>query len=122
MLVSNNGNINLSTVQARDLSVFASGSINMNSGARFAGSTLMASGSSGGNITFNGATTTTDSASNLKVISTGDITFNAAANTRGTFQAVKNFNYNGNSTLFGSIEVKGNITFNTTATITNVGS
>ena len=122
MLVSNNGNINLSTVQARDLSVFASGSINMNGGARFAGSTLMANGTSGGSINFNGATTTTDSASNLKVISTGDITFNAAANTRGTFQAVKNFNYNGNSTLFGSIEIKGNITFNTTATITNVAS
>ncbi|WP_416212597.1 Calx-beta domain-containing protein [Nostoc sp. ChiQUE01b] len=119
VLVSNNGNINLSNLQARDLSVFASGSINMNGGARFAGSTLMANGS--GNITFNGATTTTDTTSNLKVISSGDITYNGAANTRGTFQAVKNFNYNGNSTLFGSIEVKGNITFNSGATVTAVG-
>jgi large repetitive protein len=120
VLVSNNGNINLSNLQARDLSVFANGSINMNGGARFAGSTLMANGS--GNITFNGATTTTDTTSNLKVISSGDITYNGAANTRGTFQAVKNFNYNGNSTLFGSIEVKGNITFNSGATVTAVGT
>ncbi|WP_390847153.1 beta strand repeat-containing protein [Anabaena cylindrica] len=120
VLVSNNGNINLSNLQAQNLSVFASGSINMNGGARFAGSTLMANNS--GNITFNGATTTTDAASNLQVISSGDITYNGAANTRGTFQAVKNFNYNSSSTLFGTIEVKGNITFNSAATVIAVGS
>ncbi|MEA5551989.1 PKD domain-containing protein [Anabaena cylindrica UHCC 0172] len=119
VLVSNSGNINLSNLQAQDLSVFASGSINMNGGARFAGSTLMANNS--GNIIFNGATTTTDANSNLQVISNGDITYNAAANTRGTFQAVKNFNYNSSSTLFGSIEVKGNITFNSAATVIAVG-
>ena len=51
VLVANNGNINLSDVQSRDLSVLASGSINMNSSARFAGSTLLANGSNGGSIT-----------------------------------------------------------------------
>lgn len=121
VLVTNNGNVNLSTVQARDLSVLVSGSINMNGGARFAGNTILANGSSQGNITFNGATSTVDESSNLQVISQGDLTYNGSANTRGTFLAAKNFTYNGNSTLFGSIDVKGNIIFNGQATVTAIG-
>ncbi len=38
-LIANNGNINLSNIQSRELAVFASGSINMNGGAKFAGTT-----------------------------------------------------------------------------------
>nr|WP_322714928.1 Calx-beta domain-containing protein [Nostoc sp. ChiSLP03a]MDZ8216167.1 Calx-beta domain-containing protein [Nostoc sp. ChiSLP03a] len=121
VLVTNNGNVNLSTIQARDLSVLVSGSINMNGGARFAGNTILASGSSQGNITFNGATSTTDPTSNLQVISQGDLTYNGSANTRGTFLAGKNFTYNGSSTLFGSIDVKGNIILNGQATVTALG-
>ena len=41
MLIANNGSINLSQVEARDTSVFASNSIHMNGGARFAGSSLL---------------------------------------------------------------------------------
>ncbi|OUL33998.1 putative Ig domain-containing protein [Nostoc sp. 106C] len=117
VLVANNGNINLSNVQARDLSVFASGSINMNGGARFAGSSLLANGSNNGNITFNGATSSTNTNDNLKVISQGDITYNGASNTRGLFLSVKNFTFNGSSTLYGSISAKGNIIFNGKATV-----
>ncbi|WP_322707986.1 hypothetical protein [Nostoc sp. DedQUE04] len=93
----------------------------MNGGARFAGNTILASGSSQGNITFNGATSTTDPTSNLQVISQGDLTYNGSANTRGTFLVGKNFTYNGSSTLFGSIDVKGNIILNGQATVTALG-
>ncbi|MDM9580196.1 Ig-like domain-containing protein [Nostoc sp. GT001] len=120
VLIANNGNINLSNVQSRDLSVFASSSINMNAGARFAGYTTIANGSSGGNITFNGATTTTSTTDNLKVISAGDITYNGASDTRGLFLSVKNFIFNGSSTLYGSISAKGNIIFNGQATVIGV--
>ncbi|MEH2058174.1 MAG: putative Ig domain-containing protein [Nostoc sp.] len=120
VLIANNGNINLSNVQSRDLSVFASSSINMNAGARFAGYTTIANGSSSGNITFNGATTSTNTTDNLKVISAGDITYNGASDTRGLFLSVKNFTFNGSSTLYGSISAKGNIIFNGQATVIGV--
>ncbi|WP_292745723.1 Ig-like domain-containing protein, partial [Nostoc sp. NMS4] len=120
VLIANNGNINLSNVQSRDLSVFASSSINMNAGARFAGYTTIANGNSSGNITFNGATTTTNTTDNLKVISAGDITYNGASDTRGLFLSVKNFTFNGSSTLYGSISAKGNIIFNGQATVIGV--
>ena len=116
-LIANNGNINLASVQSTNLSVLASGSINTNSGARFIASTLLANGNSNSSITFNGATTTTNSSSSLRVISAGDITYNANSNTKGTLTAGKNFTFNGNSTLIGSIETKGNIIFNGQATI-----
>ena len=51
MLKTNNGNVNLANVSAQDLSLFASGSINTNSGARFAGDSLLTTGTSNGNIT-----------------------------------------------------------------------
>jgi RHS repeat-associated protein len=120
VLIANNGNINLSNVQARDLSALASGSINMNGGARFAGSTLLANGSSTGNIIFNGATATTNTSDTLKVFSSGSITYNGATHTRGLFLSAKDFTFNGNSTLYGSISAKGNITFNGKATVIGV--
>jgi hypothetical protein len=117
VLITNNGNINLGNVQSRDLAVFASGSINMNGGARFAASTMLASGSNNGTINFNGATTTTNPTDILHVVSQGDITYNGASNTRGFLLSAKNFIYNGNSTLYGTISAKGNIIFNGSATV-----
>ncbi len=117
MLIASNGNINLGNVQSIGLAVFASGSITMNGGARFGGSTLLANGSSAGSITFNGATTTTDANSSLQVIAQGNLTFNGATHTRGQFLTARDFTFNGSSTLLGSIEAKGNITFNGRATV-----
>ncbi|NJN13192.1 MAG: hypothetical protein HC815_36845, partial [Richelia sp. RM1_1_1] len=117
VLITNNGNINLSGVQATNLSVFASRSINMNSTARFASSTMLASGSNSGSINFNGATTSTNSDDNLRVVSAGRITFNAALNSRGLFESVGDFTFNNNSTLYGTIAAKGNITFNNGANV-----
>lgn len=56
MILTNNGNINLSGVQANNVSLFASGSIQMNSNARFSGSSLLANANSNGTINFNGST------------------------------------------------------------------
>jgi large repetitive protein len=120
MLITNNGNINLGNVQSTGLAAFASGSVNMNGGARFSGDTLLANGSSSGSITFNGATTTTDASSNLRVIAQGNLTFNGATNTRGQFLTARNFTFNGSSTLIGSIDAKGDITFNGKATVVGV--
>jgi PKD repeat protein len=120
MLKTNNGNVNLANVSARELSLFASGSINTNSGARFTGNTLLATGSSNGNVTFNGATNTVDANSNLRVIANGDLTYNGASNTRGELISAKNFFFNGSSNLYGAISAKGNITFNGSATVIGV--
>ncbi|NJM17360.1 MAG: hypothetical protein HC836_10430 [Richelia sp. RM2_1_2] len=116
-MISNNGNINLSGVRATNLSVFASGSINMNNSARFTGSTLLASGSTNGSINFNGATTSINGSDNLKVVSAGRIAFNAALNSRGSISSVGDFTFNNNSTLYGTIAAKGNITFNNGANV-----
>ncbi len=117
VLIAENGNINLSQVQATNLSVFASRSINMNNQARFAGSTLLASLSTNGSINFNGATTSTNSEDNLRVVSQGRITFNAASDSRGSFESGSDFTFNNNSTLYGSIAAKGFITFNNGANV-----
>lgn len=116
MFVTNNGNINLSGVQAQNVSLFASGSIQMNANARFSGSSLLANSNSNGSINFNGSTTT-DVNSSLRVVAMGEINFNGSSKSRGTFVTARNFSYNGNSTLWGSIEAKGNIIFNGQATI-----
>jgi hypothetical protein len=120
MLKANNGNVNLANVSAKDLSLFASGSINTNSGARFSGETLLTTGTSNGNITFNGATSTVDTNSNLRVIAKGDLTYNGASSTRGELISAKNFFFNGSSNLYGAISAKGNITFNGSATVIGV--
>ncbi|AFZ38163.1 outer membrane adhesin like protein (plasmid) [Stanieria cyanosphaera PCC 7437] len=112
ILQTNNGNINLAQINANNLSSFASGSINTNSGARFVGNSLLASANPNGSINFNGATTNIDSSSNLKVISSGNIIFNGAAATRGELVAGKNLTLNGNSDLYGEIATRGNITIN----------
>jgi hypothetical protein len=117
VLVTNNGNINLSDVQSRDLSALASGFINMNGGAKFSGSTLLATGNSWANINFNGATTNVEASNNLNVISQGNITYNAASDTRGSFLSVGDLSFNNNSTLYGSIGAKGSIYFNGSATV-----
>ncbi|MBD2365063.1 tandem-95 repeat protein [Anabaena minutissima FACHB-250] len=117
MLIANNGNINLGNVQASNLAIFASGSINMNSQARFSDFTLLAAGSTNSSINFNGATTNTQNNSNLWVISQGDIQFNGASDTRGALQSGRNIIFNGGATLYGKIEAKGNLTFNGTGSV-----
>ncbi|MGF1676745.1 MAG: Ig-like domain-containing protein, partial [Rivularia sp. (in: cyanobacteria)] len=117
VLITNNGNINLSGVQATNLSVFASRSINMNSQASFAASTMLASGSTSGSINFNGKTASINDSDNLKVVSAGRITFNAASNSRGSFESIGDFTFNNNSTLYGTIAAKGFITFNNGANV-----
>ena len=117
VLIAENGNINLSQVQATDLSAFASRSINMNNQARYSGSNLLASGSNNGSINFNGTTASTDGTDTLRVVSNGRITFNAASDTRGSFESVGDFTFNNNSTLYGTIAAKGFITFNNGANV-----
>ncbi|TYQ27480.1 putative Ig domain-containing protein [Pseudanabaena sp. UWO310] len=120
VLVTSNGNINLGKVQSNNLSVFASGAINMNGQARFGGKTLIANNSN--NITFDGATKTTTNADAIKVISQGNITFNGALDTRGDFLSKGTFTANGNAFIFGSINAKQNIIFNGGAYVTAVSS
>jgi RHS repeat-associated protein len=122
ILVTKSGNINFANAQAKDVKAFASGSINMNGGATFAGDSLLANNSSSGNINFSGATSTINNSDELKVFSAGSITFNGASQTRGKFISAGNFTFNGNSTLYGEISAKGNIYFNGNATVVGVNS
>jgi RHS repeat-associated protein len=119
-LIAANGNLNLNNLLATNSAIFAKQTINMNSGARFGGESLIANGS--GNITFNGATVTVEAKNNLRVISAADLTFNGATSTRGQFLATNNFTFNGNSTLYGSIGAKKDITFNGNATVIGIAS
>ncbi len=119
VLVTDNGGINLATVQGIDLSVLATGNINMNGGARFGGSGLIANDRS---ITFNGATRTLESPDRLRVIAQNTLTFNASADTRGDLLSQGNILFNSNTTLAGSIQAQGSITFNGRATVIGKGS
>lgn len=117
VLVAQDGSVELSRVQATDLTVLASRSINMNREARFGGITLLANGDTNG-ITFNGATFTTTDTDLLTVISQGRVTYNADSDTRGQFISVGDFSYNSTAELVGSIGTKSNIYFNSTAKVT----
>lgn len=109
VFVAENGDINLAKAKSSDISVFASGSINMNGAATFAGDTLIASG---GNVTFRGASKDISTSDTIKVVSQGNITFNGASDTRGVFEAAGKFTSNGQSTIYGMISAKGDIRFN----------
>jgi hypothetical protein len=116
VLIANSGNINLDKVNANNLAILASGSININGGANFSGNqNLIATGN--GNVTFNGSTKTTNSSDQVQVIAKGNITYNGSSSTRGSFESTGTFTYNGSSYLYGSIEALGNITFNGNATV-----
>ena len=117
-LILNNGSINLASVQSRNLTVLANGAINMNSSARFAGDSLIATGNSNGSINFNGATVNNEP-SYLRVISQGNIIFNGSSTTIGEFLARRNFTANGSSSIVGSVQTKGDIRFNGSATISS---
>ncbi|MGR3278198.1 putative Ig domain-containing protein [Acaryochloris marina NIES-2412] len=119
-LVTHNGGMNLGNIQGTDLTILSSQSINMNGGARFGGTSLIATGNNQ-SIHFNGATQTTDPDDVLTVISQRDITFNGSTDTRGHFLSVNNFTLNGNSTIYGSIGAKGNVIFNGNATVIGLG-
>ncbi|MGF1676720.1 MAG: hypothetical protein ACFCUV_24035 [Rivularia sp. (in: cyanobacteria)] len=43
----------------------------------------------------------------MKVVSAGRITFNAALNSRGFMSSVRDFTFNNNSTLYGTIAAAG---------------
>jgi surface antigen/nucleoid-associated protein YgaU len=109
-LIAKNGNVNLSGVQATDVSVFASGSINMNNAARFSGNNLLAT--KDGSVIFNGSTTTTNPSDSVLVVTNGNIIFNAAADTRANFLASGSFTANSTSKIIGSIRTQGDIIFN----------
>ena len=117
-LIAENGNANLKGGTVTNSAIFAEQTINMNSGARFGGDSLIANAQ--GNINFNGGTVTVEETDNLKVISSGDIIFNGATGTRGQFLATNNFTFNGRSTLYGSIGAKNDITFNGRATVIGI--
>ena len=112
MLINRNGSVNLASVRSNNLSVYASGDLNINSKALFGGNTTLATGNSNSNLNFNGATSTLNSQSNLQVISQGDIIFNSFSTTKGNFTAAGDFTTNGRSSIIGSIQTKGNIRIN----------
>jgi RHS repeat-associated protein len=112
MLSTNAGSVNLNKISSTNLAVFAATSLTMNGAARFGDSTILANASSTSDITFNGATTTTTANDTLKVIAQGNINYSGSADTRGQFLTASAFTANGNSTLYGSVKAKGDITFN----------
>jgi hypothetical protein len=117
VLIATLGNVNLNNANATDLSVFAFGAINANGSSKLGGSSLLATETLRGNITFNGSTKTVTGTDQLQVIAQGNITYNGSANTRGSFLSAGTFTYNGSSTLYGSIGAKGDITFNGKTTV-----
>ncbi|NJN14067.1 MAG: hypothetical protein HC815_41835 [Richelia sp. RM1_1_1] len=100
-------NINLSGIQGTDVAILASSNLNMNGTASFAGESVI----HGNNLNFNGRTanTTTDF---LRVVGQGDININNLSNARGEFLSGRNITFNGNPTIVGSIEAKGDVRFN----------
>ncbi|PAX60242.1 S8 family serine peptidase [Brunnivagina elsteri] len=109
-LVAKNGNVNLGGVKATEVSVFASGLINMNNAARFSGKNLLAT--KDGSVIFNGSTVTTNPSDSVLVVANGNIIFNAAADTRANFLASGSFTANSASKIIGSIQTQGDIIFN----------
>ena len=111
VFIAEQGSVNLGSIQAKDLTVFASQSIHMNREARFSGQTLIANGGKG-DIIFNGAMESNGPSDSLKVISQGQLIFNASSDTRGELFSRGDFSFNSSVELLGTIATKGNLTFN----------
>jgi len=111
VLVTDKGSINLSNVQATDLTVLAGRSINTGKAATFSGETLLANGNTNG-ITFNGLSVATGEEDFLTIISQGRVNYNADSDIRGKILSVGDISFNSNVDLTGSIATKGNIFFN----------
>ncbi|AFY71953.1 RHS repeat-associated core domain protein (plasmid) [Thalassoporum mexicanum PCC 7367] len=118
-IVTNNGSIDLASVQATDSAFLPSGIVFMDTGARFGGQSLIATGSPNG-IHFDGATTTTNETDFIKVIAQGVINFNGSADIRGEFLSGFDISFNTNFELIGGIAAKGNIRFNAGANVTAI--
>ena len=118
VLIVENGGVNLANVNAQNLTVLSAHSLNVNGGATFKGTNLLATRESWATIAFNGNTNANGTNNTLTAISQGSITVNATSNTQGIFLAGGDFSFNGNSTLVGGIGASGNITLNGKTTIT----
>jgi hypothetical protein len=116
VLIAKNGSINLGQTVSNNVSILASGSINQNNNAKFAGNTFLANGI--GDINLNSNTQSINTGDNLRIISAGNITFNGNATVRGSFAAKGNFTANGNSEIYGNVVSLGDISFNGKSTFT----
>ena len=94
VFIAEQGSVNLGSIQAKDLTVFASQSIHK------------------GDIIFNGAMESNGPSDSLKVISQGQLIFNASSDTRGELFSRGDFSFNSSVELLGTIATKGNLTFN----------
>ncbi|BAZ46381.1 DNA/RNA non-specific endonuclease [Chondrocystis sp. NIES-4102] len=112
VLIASKGSINLAAIYSNNSAIFAANAININRHAKFSGNTTIATGDNNSNLNFDGATSTLDAYSHLKVISQGNIIYNSSNATYGEFTAAKNFTANGRTDLIGSIQAKGDIIIN----------
>jgi PKD repeat protein len=114
-LIANNGNINLNSTTGTNLSLSASGNINITGNTKLGGTSII---NSNGNITTNGGLSMVNSAATVKMIAQGDLNVNGNTNLKGQLFAKKNVTINGQTTLVGSIDALLNVSIGGNSTIT----
>jgi PKD repeat protein len=113
-LIANAGNINLNSTTGTNLSLSASGNINITGNTSLGGTSLI---NSNGNITTNGGLSMASSTATVKMVANGDLTVNGNTSLRGQLFAKKNVTMNGQTTLVGSVDALLNVTIGGNTTI-----
>jgi Bacterial Ig-like domain len=109
LLIVNQGSLNSNRLQIQETSLIASGALNFNQSLQCSGFNQLISG---GTITFNQTTQTTQDTDNLWVIAQGDIIANAALNVRSALLCGGVCTLNQPSNLRGYLHAKRDIRFN----------
>ncbi len=114
-LIANNGNINLNSTTGTNLSLSASGNINITGNTKLGGTSIL---NSNGNITTNGGLSMVNTTATVKMIAQGDLNVNGNTSLKGQLFAKKNVTINGQTTLVGSIDALLNVSIGGNSTIT----
>jgi PKD repeat protein len=113
-LIANAGNINLNSTTGTNLSLSASGNINITGNTSLGGISII---NSNGNITTNGGLSMVNSTATVKMVAQGDLTVNGNTSLKGQLFSKKNVTMNGKTTLVGSVDASLNVTIGGNTTV-----
>ncbi|MCY7337090.1 MAG: hypothetical protein LH613_12905, partial [Chamaesiphon sp.] len=113
-LIANAGNINLNSTTGTNLSLSASGNINITGNTSLGGTSII---NSNGNITTNGGLSMVNTTATVKMVAQGDLTVNGNTSLKGQLFTKKNMTINGQTTIIGSLDALLNVSIGGNTTI-----
>jgi hypothetical protein len=109
VLIAETGKIEIDRLDANNATILAAEKIEIKNDTHFRGENLIANGN--GNIELKNSTTAISQTDGLTVYAAGDLLLQGVSQARGKFFAADEIEVKGNSTIYGRVAAKGDITF-----------